>query len=439
MSEFWEAAKWQLFYRLEVLLAGFRRRPDTPSQRISNIREAESYLWVYCATIGELNGCKPLLRQLSTQGQLVLITDRHCYRDQYLAAFPEAIVVELGGEPDEPQSLLQRFPPRMMILCEIPGLLHDAPCRLGYGLVRALKRHGARLYLVNGWLYRYQPACRMDKLEHWLFADNYLAAFDFITVQTGAVKEHFLAAGCARDKIRVTGNIKFDCLDETPAVDGRGELDRVLAGIGSLKRPVIVAGCLASLKESQRLINSHRALSRALAEPLLILAPRHPENRAFMAILEQQLADSGLTYGYKTRLAGETADGLAILVLDTIGELKRYYAVADVCYVGLNHNVLEPLSFGKPVLVSPGWEATYPSFPVYEMARSYHLLDEVYDEASLAATLTEWLTMESRGGYRDVAGKLEHLRGATVKNLQCLGLAVDEPAHDDDLAVAEEA
>jgi 3-deoxy-D-manno-octulosonic-acid transferase len=49
-----------------------------------------------------------------------------------------------------------------------------------------------------------------------------------------------------------------------------------------------------------------------------------------------------------------------VLVLDTMGELKRAYEVADVAYVGGGltaeiglHNVIEPLVCGAPVLMGP--------------------------------------------------------------------------------------
>jgi 3-deoxy-D-manno-octulosonic-acid transferase len=49
----------------------------------------------------------------------------------------------------------------------------------------------------------------------------------------------------------------------------------------------------------------------------------------------------------------------AVIVLDTIGELSQVYALASVCFVGGSladiggHNIIEPASFGKPVIFGP--------------------------------------------------------------------------------------
>jgi 3-deoxy-D-manno-octulosonic-acid transferase len=77
-----------------------------------------------------------------------------------------------------------------------------------------------------------------------------------------------------------------------------------------------------------------------------------------------------------------------VIVLDTMGELKDFYALATLTYVGPNHNVLEPLAFDKPVFVLPGWEPGYPSFPVYRLLLAQDAIIEVSGPAQLA---TAWI------------------------------------------------
>ena len=57
-----------------------------------------------------------------------------------------------------------------------------------------------------------------------------------------------------------------------------------------------------------------------------------------------------------------------ILVVDVFGELVHFYEVANVCYIGRNHGVLEPLRFHKPVVVAPEqyWASDYVTFPHYD-------------------------------------------------------------------------
>src|SRR5690606_2279128 len=57
--------------------------------------------------------------------------------------------------------------------------------------------------------------------------------------------------------------------------------------------------------------------------------------------------------------AGETPDPMRPLLVDTIGELERVYALADIVFVGGSlvphggQNMLEPAAQAKPVLYGP--------------------------------------------------------------------------------------
>jgi 3-deoxy-D-manno-octulosonic-acid transferase len=111
-----------------------------------------------------------------------------------------------------------------------------------------------------------------------------------------------------------------------------------------------------------------------------------------------------------------------VLILDTIGELRDFYAASTVCYVGVNHNILEPLAFGKPVTVSPGWEATFPSYPVYELLRGTEGVLRVCLVLKRTQKVGSKLLAEQRngGGSRSTAIErvLARLRGASEANSQ---------------------
>ncbi len=87
----------------------------------------------------------------------------------------------------------------------------------------------------------------------------------------------------------------------------------------------------------------------------LLLAPRHPERAAEV---ERLVRARG--FGVLRRSAPDPgADGEAVILLDTVGELAELYALADVVFVGGSlvptggHNMLEPAQRRKPVLFGP--------------------------------------------------------------------------------------
>ncbi len=94
---------------------------------------------------------------------------------------------------------------------------------------------------------------------------------------------------------------------------------------------------------------------RQFPDALLLIAPRHPERFKPVAL-------SCRSFGFVTRTRSE--DGTATIdtqcfVVDTLGELLRFYATADVAFVGGSlvpiggHNVLEPAAVSVPIIVGP--------------------------------------------------------------------------------------
>ena len=88
---------------------------------------------------------------------------------------------------------------------------------------------------------------------------------------------------------------------------------------------------------------------------LLVLVPRHPERfgraaqLAGAAGLQVSLRSEGISCPRSTQC----------FVIDSMGELMRYYAACDLAFVGGSmdrvggQNVLEPAAMGKPVIVGP--------------------------------------------------------------------------------------
>ena len=167
--------------------------------------------------------------------------------------------------------------------------------------------------------------------------------------------EKLSALGVAAERIRVTGNMKFD-------ISAPAEVSKVqnpyLAqlGITSLQR-LIVAGSTHP-QEEEVVLEAYRRVRRLRPESVLLLAPRHPERASEVARIVQsydftpvrisQLKDSSV--------GGESQ---VVFILDTIGQLMTFYALADIVFVGGSlvakggHNILEPAVLGKPIIFGP--------------------------------------------------------------------------------------
>lgn len=156
--------------------------------------------------------------------------------------------------------------------------------------------------------------------------------------------------GVSSDRVRVTGNIKFDM---EPAKAGGERAAALGAALGiSPGDTVLVAGSTHA-GEEKIIIDVYKRLTREVRELKLVLAPRHPER---FDEVESIIKKSGVEY---TRRSAVAVCAAPVVILDTMGELAVAYSLATVAFVGGTlvrtggHNLLEPALFAKPVLYGP--------------------------------------------------------------------------------------
>ncbi len=363
--------KWWFFQLLESL-SDLRGNKAKSQFELSATTVTQDALWVFASTIGELNAIDPWLRQLTERmpdQRLVLITDHKHYRDSYEARYPKAVVCVSHGHGRDARALAKIYRPKLLVVAEIPCLPSDAPCRFSSSFVLEAKRHGAVAMIVNGWLYGYSPACTMDHIERRLFERDFVRSFDMICVQTQDIADRLVAGGAKPHHISVCGNIKFDAMGRGQWKPEQARSVLLLQGLLAAARPVVVAGCVTSDAEQRAVLDAFVQLQTSHADVLLVLAPRHPEVAERMLSLRRLLSERNLTASFRSELGMNQLlpPKSDCLVLDTIGDLRDFYACATVAHVGVDHNLLEPLSFDRPVTVMPGWEPTYPSYPVFQI------------------------------------------------------------------------
>lgn len=160
--------------------------------------------------------------------------------------------------------------------------------------------------------------------------------------------------GVDANRLHVTGSVKYD-----PAAARHEARDFSPAlrefGFGS-DDPVLLAGSTHE-GEEEILASALQKLRTKFPEARLVIAPRHVERSGEIAA---RLAQTGLRIARRTeRAEGATPD---VLLLDTTGELRDWYACADVVFIGKSlvgrggQNPVEAILAGKPVLFGPHME-----------------------------------------------------------------------------------
>lgn len=215
-------------------------------------------------------------------------------------------------------------------------------------LLRAARKRARAVLLING-----RISSRSFRKYHRIrrLAGRVLNQLDKFLVQTEADRQRLIHLGVVEEKIGVVGNLKSDV--RLPAFTPEQELAlKRRIGLPAENR-VIVAGSTHP-GEEELLLKSFGDAREKKKNLSLVLAPRHIDRAAE---LERLVQGSGLKAGRRSEASAEKP--WDVLILDTMGELSSFYALADIAFIGGSlvprggQNLLEPAFYGKPILFGP--------------------------------------------------------------------------------------
>lgn len=303
----------------------------------------ESSIWVHAVSVGEFNAALPLieaLMQAFPQLPVVVTTTTPTGSERVTRTLGQRVFhVYLPYDlPGPIRRFLDRTRPQMAVVMET---------EIWPNLYRRLKLRGVPVVIANA---RLSARSLRGYRPFMPLAREALAAVRWVAAQSDADAERFLALGAQPHTVSVVGNIKYDL--QVPA--GLDQAGTALRARWGNERPVWMAASTHEAEEAQVLDAHARVLGR-FPDALLLIAPRHPER--FRAVV--QLCRS---YGFRTRCRSEdevAAVQTQCFVVDTLGELLRFYAASDVAFVAGSldaiggHNVLEASALARPVLVGP--------------------------------------------------------------------------------------
>jgi 3-deoxy-D-manno-octulosonic-acid transferase len=246
------------------------------------------------------------------------------------------------------------------------------------------------------------------------------------TMQSQVDAERAVELGAPRERVVVTGNLKFEIGDtgeQQRIAEKSRPLDEIFAP-GSA--PLVIAGSTCEGEEEIVLAAFGQLRSENGFEQVrLLVAPRHPERFDAVARL---IESSRLDYARRSK-PGQGSDRSAVILLDSVGELAALYRFASVVFVGGSlvpkggHNILEPAVYAKPIIVGPHMEN------FREIAREFLRRDALLqlrgkDERELTAALRDALIRLLSD--RKLAGTLgsnaraaiDENRGATARTVE---------------------
>lgn len=219
-------------------------------------------------------------------------------------------------------------------------------------------RRGVPIFLVNA---RMSPrsAERYRRLQ-WFFRKIF-QELTLVCAQSREDADSFLALGVPTDRVRVTGNMKYDA--SMPHADVQ-QVDpgQLLKQIGvSPAQPILVAGSTHP-GEEEILFDIFTDLCRQFPRLFLILVPRHVERTREVVDLARRKQIKFVLRSEITSQLAPTAKPYDCLIVNTTGELKWFYKVATVIFVGKSlvgqggQNIVEAAVSGHPVVFGPNMQ-----------------------------------------------------------------------------------
>jgi len=294
-------------------------------------------LLIHTVSVGETNLIRPLVAQLHQQYSYPKLRIVICattntgyqravdlYRDEH----------EVVRYPLDFSSSVNRFLDRIA-----PNLIALAELEVWPNFVEAAAKRDIPIGVINGRLTersfrRYQ---RLGPLVYRTFRQ-----LNFAGVQTDDYAARFHTLGVPQDRVQVMDTMKWDAAHVADTVEGADELAAEM-GIDRDK-PLVVAGSTGPGEEKM-------LLDAKPAGVQLLLVPRRPERFEEVAGLSPQMVR-------RTKAATENAQG-ELFLLDTMGELRKAYALADVVIVGRSFrglygsDMMEPIALAKPTIIGP--------------------------------------------------------------------------------------
>jgi 3-deoxy-D-manno-octulosonic-acid transferase len=331
-----------------------RKRPAALAERFGAIAshelaavEGNRPIWVHVVSVGETIAAKPLLKALREKfpnRRIVISNVTETGRSVALKLAEADLCIYFPFDFG--------FAARRILSSIQPAVILVVETEIWPNFLRAARRMEIPVVMVNGRISD-RSFSRYLRLR-WFFRPI-LGDFAWFCMQTGEDARRIVAMGAPADRVEVTGNLKYDLPVTIVSPAKKDEIRDAFflpSGIA-----VFTAGSTHQ-GEDEQLISAYRRLIVAEKKVFMVLVPRHPERAPQVAELLKQ---KNMAFTLRSDIYGRTGPFSPgeVLLVDTVGELMRFYAVSDVVFVGGSlvptggHNILEPASLRVPVLFGP--------------------------------------------------------------------------------------
>ena len=296
--------------------------------------------------------------------------------------------------------------------------------------------------VVNGRLTErsYQRFAWLGRLVRPMFRD-----LAWVGAQDQPIADRFVRLGAAPDRVEVTGSVKWDTTTVADTIEGAEALAATLRIAPNV--PLWVCGSTGPGEESI-ILDAYARLLETGTAPQLVIVPRKPERFDEVAALIRSRGYACLRRSKHPDDEGrhpEAPNGdqpRPIILGDTMGELRKFYSLARVVFVGRSlvpmggSDPMEAAALAKPIIVGPHTDNFAGPVAAFVAADAIRVVDSA---EALGVTVTELIDQPQKGLGDRARQVVINNQGATDRNIRHLlavlnpvQAATSDPKHESD-------
>jgi len=307
---------------------------------------ASQRVWIHAVSVGEANAVRGLIavwQERSPETEFVISTTTDTGKARLTSLFPDITIIRYPLDFSRwVRRALDRIQPTMIVLVEL---------EVWYQFVTQAAARGIPLAVINGRLSQ-----RSVRGFRWIapVTRRMFRSLSWVAAQDETYAERFRQMGTPADRVTVTGSLKWDTAEVTDTIAGSETLAEAM-GIDR-QRPLWVCGSTGP-GEEETILQAFASLRRQHPKLQLAIVPRKPERFDEVAALIAKTGHECLRRSSAPDGSQRNLNSSAVLLGDTMGELRKLYSLADVVFVGRTladmggSDMMEVAALAKPAIV----------------------------------------------------------------------------------------
>jgi len=304
----------------------------------SKISSSDKSIWFHAASLGEFEQGLPVMEKIKKEFPNHKIVVTFFSPSGYEVRKNNSIADVTVYLPLDTKSNAQKF-----LKLVHPDLVFFIKYEFWPNYLNELKNLGIKTYLISGIFTENQA------FFQWYggFYRNVLKAFDYFFVQNESSK--LLLQKIGYKNVKISGDTRFD------RVVSILERDNSLDFIKQFKNNTITFVIGSSWPKDESLLVNY--INQTNMKVKFIIAPHNIKVEQIQE-LKNSITKKTILFSEKENTDLSSYD---VLIVDSIGILTKIYSYAEIAYVGGGfgnpgvHNILEPASFGIPIIVGPNY------------------------------------------------------------------------------------